>query len=100
MFDELFHSQSRARVMNLRFQLQTLKKGSLSINEYYLKMKSISDSLRAAGQELSDDDIAMYLLGGVGPEFDAVVVNLNTHITPPSISEVVSVLQMHEMRLL
>lgn len=87
--------------MNLRFQLQTLKKGNLSIDEYALKMKSFVDVLRAAGHDLrDDDDVVMYLLGGLSSVYDVIVVNLTTSSTPLSLTEVLSVLQMHEMRLL
>lgn len=92
MLDELFRSQSKARVMNLHFQLQNFKKGSLSIDDYALKMKLISNNLRAASQQLSDDDLIMYLLQGVGNEYDAVVVNLTTRTTQLSLFEVLSVL--------
>lgn len=43
VFEELFQSQSKARAMTLRFQLQTLKKGSMSIDEFILQMHTIAD---------------------------------------------------------
>lgn len=98
--DDLFQSQSKARSMNLRFQLQTLKKGSSSVDEYFLQMRSIADGLLAAGHSLSDDDLVLYVLGGLGAEFDAVVVSLTTGRELPSLSEVHSILHIHEMRLL
>lgn len=100
VFDDLFRSQSKARVMNLKLQLQTFKKGSLSIDEYVLQMRTFADGLLTAGHAISDDDLVLYLLGGLGPEFDAVVVNLTTRGDLFSLSEVQSVLHMFEMRLL
>lgn len=100
VFDKLVQSQSKARVMNLRFQLQTLKKGSLSIDEFVLKMKTIAESLHDVGHVLSDDDLVMHLLGGLGPEYDVVVVNLTTRNDLLSLLAVHSILQVHEMRLL
>lgn len=53
IFEELFRSQSKARAMSLRFQLQTMKKGNLSVDEYFLQIRIIADGLRASGVNLS-----------------------------------------------
>lgn len=63
--EHLFASQSRARVMQLRFQLQTLKKGSLSMADYIQKCMSIADNLSMIGQPISDDNLSLYILGGL-----------------------------------
>lgn len=42
-----FSSRSRARFLQLRLQLQTIKKGTLSITEYLQKVKVIIDHLDA-----------------------------------------------------
>lgn len=99
MFDDWFRSQSKTKTMNLRFQLQTLKKGNSSIDEFVLQVRNIADALHAAGQTLSDDKVVMHLLGGLGSEFESVVVNLTTRPPLPSFTEVHSILQTHEMRL-
>ena len=52
--ERLFSSHSRARIMQIHFQLATLKKGGSSISDYYQKFKSLSDGLVAAGQSLND----------------------------------------------
>ena len=45
----LFSSNSKARLLQLRFQLQMLKKGSMTINDYFLKMRNIADTLASIG---------------------------------------------------
>ncbi|KAL5787243.1 hypothetical protein ACOSP7_004192 [Xanthoceras sorbifolium] len=42
--EQLFASQSKANVMQLKLQLQTLKKAGLSMTEYLKKKKSIMDA--------------------------------------------------------
>ena len=61
---QLFSSKSKARLLHLRFLLQTTKKGSLSIEDYFMKMKTIAQDLMSAGQSVSDD--VLYILGGLG----------------------------------
>ena len=42
VLDQLFATKSKARILQLRFQLQNTKKGAGSIEDYILKMKSIT----------------------------------------------------------
>lgn len=85
--------------MHLCFQLQTLKKDSLFVDDYILQMRSISDGLLNAGHIVLDDDLILYVLGGLGAEFEFVVVNLTTRRSLPSFNEVQSILQTREMRV-
>lgn len=98
-FEDLFQSQSKARAMNLRFQLQIMKRGSLSIDAYFLQMRSVADGLISAGHNLSDDNLVLYILGGLGNEYDAVVVTLTSRGDISSLTEVQSILRIHEMSM-
>ncbi|KAH0678883.1 hypothetical protein KY284_019968 [Solanum tuberosum] len=64
-----------ARLMKIRLQLQTIKKGSLSMIDYLQKMKSIVDNLTAAAQPVKDDDPILYILSCLGPNYDVLVVS-------------------------
>lgn len=87
--------------MNLKYQLQTLKKGNSSTDEYVLQIRNIADALHAAGQSLSDDDLILHLLGGLGSEYVVVVVvNLTSRPDLLSFTEVKFILLTHEMHLL
>ena len=83
-----FGARTRARILYLKTQIQTTKKGSSTIHEYYFKMKTLLNSLRAAGNSMNDDDFIMCVLAGLGPEYDSVVTNINSIQESPSISEV------------
>ena len=78
VLEQLFSTKSKAIVLRLRLLLQTTKKGTRSIEEYILKMKNIASSLMAAGQSISDDELILYILGGLGSEFESVIVNLTS----------------------
>ncbi|KAK6150976.1 hypothetical protein DH2020_015908 [Rehmannia glutinosa] len=98
LLENLFRTQSQARVMHLKSLLQNLKKEDLSISEYILKMQSIADDIQAAGKTVDDDDLMIYILHGLGPEYESVVVNLTTR-KDLTLSEMQYTLQTHEMRL-
>ena len=95
---QLFSTKSKDRLLHLRFLLQTTKKGSLSIEDYFMKMKTIAQDLMSAGQSVSDDEFVLYILGGLGLEFDSVVVNLTSKdsVTLPKAQ---FLLQTQELRL-
>lgn len=73
-----FLTDSKARVLHLRNLLQTTRKENLSINDYILKMKEFAGSLTASGVNISDEELLLYVLDGLGPEYDAVVANLTS----------------------
>ncbi|KAL5764945.1 hypothetical protein ACOSQ2_017539 [Xanthoceras sorbifolium] len=75
---QLYLQNSLARVLHLRSQLQTLKKRSLSVTNYIVKMKGITDLLLAVGQTVTERDLVAYILGGIGQEYDPVVVTITT----------------------
>ena len=57
----------------------SLKKGDLSIEEYFVKMKNIADLLNvSSGQTFTDDELLLYILGGLGSEYEFVVVHLTS----------------------
>jgi hypothetical protein len=62
----MFASQARARVMQIYFQLATVKKGNNSIIKYFQTIKTLSDTLAAAGQPLNDFESVSFLLKSLG----------------------------------
>ena len=54
--EKIFSSSSRARIMQLQLELQTTKKGSISMMDSLMKLKSFADSLVAIGENVSERD--------------------------------------------
>ena len=96
--DLLFSTKSKARLLHVQFLLQTTKKGTMSIEDYVLKMKSFAHELMSAGQLIPDDELVLYILGGLGPEYESVTVNL-TSKDSVTLVEAQYMLQAHELRL-
>ncbi|KAL5803915.1 hypothetical protein ACOSQ3_030715 [Xanthoceras sorbifolium] len=85
-----------AKILNLRQQLQTIKKGSHSVSDFVLKIKNIGDALSAAGEEVSERDLLLSLIHGVGHEYDSVVVLISSQRSTMSLEEAQFLLLMHE----
>ncbi|KAL5856992.1 hypothetical protein ACOSQ3_004450 [Xanthoceras sorbifolium] len=62
-------------------------------------LQSIADCLVAAGQQVSDRDLLMNILEGLGSEFDAVVVNITSLQSSISVREAQFFLMSYEARM-
>ncbi|KAL5543673.1 hypothetical protein UlMin_007457 [Ulmus minor] len=97
--EKIFASSSRARVMQLRLELQTMKKGSMSMIDYLIKIKGIADSLGAIGELVSEQDQIMNLFVSLGADYNAFVTAINTRDDKISLEAVQSMLLSYEQRL-
>ncbi|KAG6736073.1 hypothetical protein POTOM_061231 [Populus tomentosa] len=66
-------SSSKAKIMQLRLELQSIKKGSLSMINYIMKVKRAADNLAIIGESVSKQDQVMNLFGGL--DFDSNYVS-------------------------
>lgn len=98
-FERIFVSESKARTMQLKYMLQSLKNGFMNINDYILQMKKIAYTLSVSRKCISDDDLILYILGALGVEYKFVVVNITSRSDSISLQEVKFLLQSQEMHL-
>lgn len=65
-----------SQVKHIRHLLQTTTKGNLLIQEYIQKVKEDSDVLSTSTNEIFNSKLILYVISGLGFEFDAIVINL------------------------
>jgi predicted transcriptional regulator len=53
--EELYSSQSRAKITNVRFALANTKEGAMTMAQYFTKMKGFVDELATSGKILDDE---------------------------------------------
>ena len=97
--ETLFASQSRAKILQLKMQLQITKKNAMTMSDYINKMKNLADSLAMARKYVTKDDLISYIFAGLGTEYDLVVVNITARTDDLSLPEVFSLLLNHESRM-
>lgn len=85
--------------MQTQYLLATLKKGTESITDYFHRAKSLAASLGTTGQPLSSSEFAVYLLTGLGTDYDPLVTSLTTRVDPLSPQQIYNFLLAHESRL-
>ncbi|XP_015165446.1 uncharacterized protein [Solanum tuberosum] len=62
-------------------------------------MKYIADNLTVAAQPLSEEDLTLYILGGLDPDYDALVVSITYRVEIISLADLHGFLLSHETRL-
>jgi hypothetical protein len=97
--ETLFSAQSPSRIMQLKQQVATLKKGALSIFAYYQKAQGFSHLLVAIGKPIDASKLISHILAGLGPEYDPLVTSVTTRQDSISLNEVYSFMLSYEMRL-
>lgn len=94
-----YASKSKARIMQLRRELQTIRKGSKSMSQYFLHAKQLDNSLAAAGHPILESDLQQIIQAGLDSSYDAIVTTLTTTIVDISMDDFYSHLQAFDMRL-
>lgn len=66
-------ASSHAHIMELRLQLQIMCKNDLSVDEFVVHLRTLSDHLSVVGEAISDRDLIMYARGGLDSNYNAFI---------------------------
>ncbi|KAL6202951.1 hypothetical protein ACLB2K_026655 [Fragaria x ananassa] len=84
---ERFSTVSRANIMQLKTDLQTVKNGSDSIDKYFLRIKLARDQLRLVGVQIVDEDIIVVTLNGLPNEYSIIKTMIRARDTRISLKD-------------
>ncbi|KAJ3691742.1 hypothetical protein LUZ61_020906 [Rhynchospora tenuis] len=98
---QYFASTSRARLTDLRRQIQTAHKGDASCSTYLQQLKTVADELAFIGAPVSEDELVSYTINGLGIDYNSIVAAVNTasRSAPFSFSDLRGLLLGHEALL-
>ena len=99
VLETLYRSHTRDCIQQMKGELQTLSKGSYSLEDYLHEAKSLALSLRGAGKPTDDDDLIVCILHGLRSEFDPIVAALDAYDMFSPLEGVISKLHDFEIRL-
>ena len=60
----------------------------MTVSDFYSKMKNFADNLTASGNPITEEDLVLYILAGLGSEYDPVVVNITARSDTLPLQEV------------
>uniref|UniRef100_A0A2N9FDP2 Retrotransposon Copia-like N-terminal domain-containing protein n=1 Tax=Fagus sylvatica TaxID=28930 RepID=A0A2N9FDP2_FAGSY len=67
--EERFTSTVRANVLNLKLELQAIKKGNESVSSYLQRIKTTRDMLYAVGVQIDNEELLHIILKGLPKEY-------------------------------
>lgn len=76
-----------------------MKKGSLKVAEYLIRINRLVDALTYSGLCLSKEDHILYILSGLGSDYNALVVLVTSKKESYTIAEISSLLLTNEKLL-
>uniref|UniRef100_A0A2N9J5N8 Reverse transcriptase Ty1/copia-type domain-containing protein n=1 Tax=Fagus sylvatica TaxID=28930 RepID=A0A2N9J5N8_FAGSY len=97
--ERMFMAHSRARTMNIRYQLSTLKKGDSSIADYFHTFTGLVDTLAAINQPLIEEEQISFLLAGLGSEYESFITTVHMRTELLSIETLYGHLLSQELRM-
>lgn len=83
----MYSTQSRARVTNIRMQLESLKKGIMIVVAYFNKMKTIGDEIASTGKPIDNDEMVSFLMNDLDYDFNSIVSSVLGRSDPISIND-------------
>ncbi|XP_073360704.1 uncharacterized protein [Aegilops tauschii subsp. strangulata] len=86
----MFASQSRSRINNLRISLSNAKKGNQSAPVYFSRMRGYAGELAAAGKPLDEDELVSFLLAGLDLDYNPLVSALDARTEPVTVDALYS----------
>lgn len=99
ILEEIFLANSQTHMMQVHYQLTTLKKGSKTIATYYQRAKLLLDTFAAFGKTLTLTNFITFLFAGPCIDYDSIVTFITKRVYPLSPTKVYSHLLTHESRL-
>ena len=85
----------------LKQELNTLKKGIMTVNEYVLKVRSIANALAAIDVMPNDDDLVLSTLSGLNNEkgWKSFVTSVYVRKPFPDFDELISLMIIEEINM-
>ena len=97
--EQRFTSTSRANILNLKLELQSIKKGNESVNSFLQKIKIARDKLLAVGVIVDNEELICIVLRGLPREFAHFCSAIRTRSDPISYEQLAIMLQSEEQAM-
>ena len=73
---QMFATNTRAKKIQLKNELNIVERKNMSVNDYTLKIKSICESLASINVIVDDDDKIEVCLRGLGPQYKSFATSI------------------------
>ncbi|PKU67006.1 Retrovirus-related Pol polyprotein from transposon TNT 1-94 [Dendrobium catenatum] len=98
-FENRFQATNRSKVLQLKNALHHISIKNLTMNQYLTDIKILVDQITAAGASIDNEDIIMYILNGLSPQYQAFKTAFCTMLTPITLDQLYPLLLSEEINL-
>ncbi|CAH9109446.1 unnamed protein product [Cuscuta epithymum] len=95
-----YSSTSRGHIISLKNTLAKTTKGNKSISDYLAEMTAISDALALAQNPISEEDLVIHIIRGLGPAYGDIKSAIRLRETPLPLAELRPILLEHEQQII
>ncbi|GFQ05643.1 hypothetical protein PHJA_002708400 [Phtheirospermum japonicum] len=99
ILSRLCMSKSRSRVNNLKSELYRIQIKDRSIAEFLHHVKAMADELSLIDEPVKQDDLTLFVINGLGPEYASIVGPIRARETSLRFEELHDLLCAHEAAL-
>ena len=85
--------------MKLKEELTLIQRGTRSITEYLHVVKALADEIALIDHPISDDDLTLYVLNGLGPDFREIASPIRAQESSLAFEELHDLLVGHDAYL-
>ncbi|KAK8593122.1 hypothetical protein V6N12_045208 [Hibiscus sabdariffa] len=93
----LYANKSHTKIFSLQNTLASVTKQSHSVAEYLRDIKNVVDELATAGAPMSDIELDVKILSGLGPEYDSISAVIQARDFPISYDDLYDKLITREL---
>jgi hypothetical protein len=97
--EERFTCTARANVLNLKLELQAIRKGNESVSSYLQRIKTTRDMLYAVGVQIDNEELLHIILKGLPKEYASFASAIRTRDGILSLEKLSVLLQTEEQSM-
>ncbi|KAI0523208.1 hypothetical protein KFK09_005602 [Dendrobium nobile] len=95
----IFQSSNRSKVIQLKNELHNISMQNISMTQYLTEIKKIVDQISSAGLSVDPEDVIIYILNGLPPEYLPFTTTIRTMQSPLSLDTLYALLMSKEIHL-
>ncbi|KAJ0042964.1 hypothetical protein Pint_17312 [Pistacia integerrima] len=95
----MYASKSRIRAMHLKEELTLIQRGNRTVPDHLHAVKALADVIALIDHPISDDDLTLYFLNGLGPDFRDIALPIRAREKSLAFEKLHDLLVGHESYL-
>ena len=88
--EEMYTAHCRASIVQIKLDMAVFRKGTLSMADYFAKIRANADPLAAVGRPMREEDIITAVITGLDSDYEPLITAITTRIDVMTLGELCS----------